>query len=366
MPPTPTEPALTGIELTTNAEYTVTDNPRPVQLEVTGIWDDGSQSRLNDYSILVNGEDRGKLLNFMSEEAGSFNLQATVEGQESAAKTIVVRPALNLETKTFTVIFHIVHDGEPVGTGYNIEASRIDYQMDLLARTFERHNRYTPNSTMPMMKFELATIDPDGNNLSEPGINRLQRPSPEASILFQDWMWDHYWDPEYYINVWVGDTQNGYSWGIYPSMSCDNDEPLAGLGCADLDTPQQLEGIALELDNLWQENWVFPHEMGHVFGLFHVFEGHECSHDVDHCADTEQYSRAVYESGADVVTREACSGRTFTSYNIMDYWRQPNGQRDLSYDQVLRIRQVIEKGNFRGQKSLAEGTPRKMERPGGG
>lgn len=364
--PEPTDPELVSISLVTDSEFTVTNNPKPIQLEVRGTWDDGSNGTLSDYNILVNDVDQGKLSSFSNEEAGAYSLKVQVGNLESAIKVLTVRDALEIETKTFTIIFHIMHDGEAVGTGYNIEASRIDYQMELLKSTFERNNRYTPNSTMPMMEFELATVDPEGNVLSEPGINRAQRPGQEASVLFQDWMWDHYWDPDYYINVWVGDTKNGYSWGIYPTLDCTGPGPIEGIGCAQLDYPKRVEGIALELDNLWEGNWVFPHEMGHVFGLFHIFSGSDCHNDVDHCADTEQYNRDAYESGNDLVTRESCTGQTFTSYNIMDYWRQPTGQRDLSYDQVLRMRKVVDFGNFRGQRSLSEGTPRIMQKPTGG
>ena len=364
-PPSPPETELISIQLTLDSQFTVTDNPMPAGLSVKGVWSDGREEVLTDYSIFVNGEDQGKLLTFSSAESGTYRIKAMAHDIESSISELTVREALELEPQKFIVIFHIVHDGEPIGEGYNIEASRIDYQMELLGKTFERHNRLTPNSTRPMMEFELATKGPQGNVLTEPGINRVQRPGPEASILFEDWMWDHYWDPDYYINVWVGDTKNGYSWGIYPHMPCSEAGWLAGLGCAELDYPDRLEGIALELNNLYQENWVFPHEMGHMFGLFHVFAGSECNHDVDHCADTQQYSRGAYESGADLTTRESCNGATFTSFNIMDYWRQPNGQRDLTYDQVLRIREVIDHGLFRGAKSLEEGTPRVMEKPGG-
>lgn len=364
-PPSPPVAKLISVRLSLDSQFTVTDSPRPVGLTVHGVWDNGIEGALADYHISINGEDQGKLLTFKSSEPGTYQIQAKAQGIESSISVVRVRESLVLEPKSFKVIFHIVHDGEPLGEGYNIESSRIDYQMNLLEKTFERHNRLTPNSARPMMDFELVTHDPHGQVLPERGINRVQRPSKEASILFEDWMWYHYWDPDYYINVWVGDTKNGYSWGIYPHMPCKATGWLEGLGCAELDYPDRLEGIALELNNLYQENWVFPHEMGHMFGLFHIFAGNECGHDVDHCADTQQYSRGAYEGGADLETRESCTGETFTSYNIMDYWRQPNGQRDLTYDQVLRIREVIDHGLFRGTRSLEDGSPRQMVKPAG-
>lgn len=364
-PPQPTDPEVTAIHLELSSAYSVTSGARPVELTVTGDLDNGNSRSISDYVILVDEQDQGRLLNFSSDEAGVYRLKASYKGLESQEVTVEVRPALELEMKTFQVIFHIVHDGEAVGEGYNISADRIDYQMSLLEKTFEQSNAVTANSAMPQIDFQLATIDPQGNHLTEPGINRFQRPSTNASVLFEEWMWEHYWDPDYYINVWVGDTKNGYSWGIYPNFDCADDINLEGLGCAEENFPGRLEGIALELDNLYNENWVFPHEMGHVFGLFHIFEGGECSRDVDFCPDTQQYSRTDYENGADHATRIACDGTEFVSYNVMDYWRQPNGTRDLSYDQVKRIRTVVDHGKWRAGKLLSDGQPRDMSSRGG-
>lgn len=366
-PPAPKQdPSLKSIQFTADAAFTITGHPKPVKLNIRGIYDNGANRAISDYDVLVNGESEGKLSAFSSDEEGIYQLKVVSGELESETLAIRVRPALELETKTFRIIFHIVHDGEEVGTGYNISADRIDYQMSLLEKTFERPVNVTPNSFQPMMDFELATVDPDGNVLAEPGINRLQRPNQDASVLFQDWMWDHYWDPDYYINVWVGDTKNGYSWGIYPDLDCQSPVSMEGLACSDADFPTRIEGIALELDNLWEENWVFPHEMGHVFGLFHIFSGSECDTDVDFCADTHQYDRQAYEGNQTGVERVSCDGQEFTSYNVMDYWNQPRGIRDLSYDQVVRMRTVIDHGKWRGSKSLSDGTPRDMSSRGGG
>jgi hypothetical protein len=158
----------------------------------------------------------------------------------------------------------------------------------------------------------------------------------------------------------VGDTKNGYSWGIYPEFACSSPNIPEGLGCTTETEVHRLEGIALELDNLYTENWVFPHEMGHVFGLFHIFSGAECDRDVDFCEDTQQYDRTAYEVAPSQHTRTSCTGQEFVSYNVMDYWQQLNGVRDLTYDQVQRIRSVVDNGLWRGSKNLSEGSPRDM------
>lgn len=358
--PQPEQPVAASLELSISEGYTVAGHAKPLLLSLKALDNEGNELFNPSYTILVNGEEKGRLSTFRSETSGSFELKAVVGTVESNVVLVQVREQQVYQPKTYRIIFHIVHDGEPLGTGYNIPQDRIAYQMELLEKVFEQSSNLTPNSALPNIDFELASIDPEGNMLAEPGINRLQRPDQSASVLFEDWMWGHYWDPDYYINVWVGDTKNGYSWGIYPEFACSEPTLPQGLGCTSATDVHRLEGIALELDNLYDENWVFPHEMGHVFGLFHIFSGSECSTDVDFCEDTRQYNRVAYENTPTAHVRTSCTGDEFISYNVMDYWQQLNGARDLTYDQVQRIRAVVDHGLWRGGKSLSEGTPRDM------
>lgn len=358
--PQPEQPVAASLELIISEKYTVAGHAKPLLLSLKAMDTNGNELINPSYSVLVNGEDKGRLSTFKSPIPGRFELQAVVGAVESNVVYAEVREQQVYQSKKIRVIFHIVHDGEPLGTGYNISQDRIAYQMGLLEKVFEQSSNLTPNSSLPNIDFELAGIDPEGNELSEPGINRLQRPDQSASVLFEDWMWNHYWDPDYYINVWVGDTKNGYSWGIYPEFSCAEPTAPEGLSCTTAMDVHRLEGIALELNNLYDENWVFPHEMGHVFGLFHIFSGSECSTDVDFCKDTRQYDRVAYESTSTAHIRTSCTGDEFISYNVMDYWQQLNGARDLTYDQVQRIRAVVDNGLWRAGKSLSEGTPRDM------
>ncbi len=359
--PVPDLSKVARLELSVDMPLGVTNSSEGIELVISGYNSSGVQLRNFNYALLADEESKGKLQQFKSEEAGLFSLKIKSGDIVSNTVEVTMRPGLELTQRTYQIVFHIVHDGESVGEGLNLSAERIAYQMQLLRSVFETENPVTPNSYLPKINFELATTDPEGNTMTEPGINRFQRPNQDASILFQDWMWAHYWDPDYYINVWVGDTKSGSSWGIYPKVTCQMDLIPDGIFCSDDENPDELTGIALEIDNLWEGNWVFPHEMGHVFGLFHIFPDHGgCQVDADFCDDTHQYDRSVYESGTTDSNRTSCEGTPFVSYNVMDYWNQPNGVRDLSYDQVKRIRTIVDFGRWRGSKSLNNGTPRNM------
>lgn len=351
-------PDLSYFTFSTPHTHSVEGYSRKIPLNVKAFDEDSLLIPNLDYDIFINGENQGKLTSFSSELAGEYLMYASYDGIVSDTLRIKVRPEKEFPSKEFQIIFHIVHDGEPVGTNLNIPSEIIDREMEKVEYVFSNPEiSLTPNSSFPNMSFILATEDPNGNSLAEPGINRVQRPSEEHSILFEDWMWDIYWDPDYYINVWVGETKNEYSYGVYPRVNCETE--MEGISCSDATTPRHLEGVALNASNLSEHNWVLPHEIGHVFGLFHIFN-YECGDDPDFVTDTNFYSRSEYENGPVTVTRIDCSGAVFTSYNIMDYWSQPIAGRDLSYDQRERVRTIVELGRFRGQKDLSDGIPRDM------
>ena len=355
----PKDPTVAFVEISAQNMYGVANDINVINFDIK-IYDSKNSIIKSTYDLLVNGTPYSSTNKFKTSSPGIYQIQVKSGEILSNVLEVEMREAVEFKIETRFIIFHIVHDGEEIGEGYNISSERIDYQMNLLNKTFEQNNHLTPNSYLSNIKFKLATIDPEGNNLQEAGINRVQRPNVNSKILFEEWMWKHYWDPDFYINVWIGDTGNGYSWGIYPSTQC-GEETIEGIDCTDNEEPDhRIEGIALELDNLYNENWVFPHEMGHLFGLFHIFSGDICNADVDFCPDTLQYNRTLYESNNTNNKRISCNNKNFISYNIMDYWNQPNGLRDLTYDQIKRIRFIVNHGKWRGAKTFADGTPRNM------
>ena len=78
------------------------------------------------------------------------------------------------------VVVHVIHKGEPVGTGVNISDEQILSQIDVLNKDFRRENldaNLTPSIFQPFaaamsIEFILARQDPDG--LFSDGIVRKQ------------------------------------------------------------------------------------------------------------------------------------------------------------------------------------------------
>ena len=111
------------------------------------------------------------------------------------------------------VVVHVIHEGEPVGTGRNLSAARIRAQLEVLNEDFSALNaRYfnTPSQWMglagtPNIQFCLATEDPDGNPTDGIDRNNLQvtGPSWTNNNINSFIKPDTNWDPTRYFNIYV-------------------------------------------------------------------------------------------------------------------------------------------------------------------
>ncbi|MCB0503137.1 MAG: hypothetical protein KDD32_10660, partial [Bacteroidetes bacterium] len=90
-------------------------------------------------------------------------------------------PSQRLAAVTIPYIVHVVHGGQAIGTGPNITAAQVYAQIQQINDDFRRENSdagNTPADFLPVaaawdVEFVPAVVDPDGNILAEPGINRV-------------------------------------------------------------------------------------------------------------------------------------------------------------------------------------------------
>lgn len=211
------------------------------------------------------------------------------------------------------LIFHVIHNGEPLGQGANITAEQIFSQIEVLNEDFRRKNA-DASRTLPIFRsvaadagieFYPAATDPDGNLLPEPGIRRVRFQLPDDGLLSIGLIDTvikpaTIWDPTRYLNVWVVDNI-GYSvlgYAQYPELS-----ELGGLTVV-LAFPES-DGVVVRYNRLGsviKAPWALPlreqpiprrydrgrtltHEIGHFLGLLHPFQN-SCDENNDYCDDT--------------------------------------------------------------------------------
>ena len=129
---------------------------------------------------------------------------------------------------TIPIIFHVIHNG---GSD-NISATYINAQIDQLNYDFRRvagTSGYNTDSRGADTEIEFcaAVVDPQGNTLAEPGINRVNRSSAgfSAPPYSQNYVENTikgatYWDPNSYCNVWVCNLSGGLlGYAQFPNQS---------------------------------------------------------------------------------------------------------------------------------------------------
>lgn len=283
-------------------------------------------------------------------------------------------PEINTETFHYElpVIFHVLYKDKNNSNQY--------VSKERLAEVLAAVNKLYEKADMNL-EFTLATKDPNGNTLAEPGVERIPW-TGEYPIDCDNFMTDNkrtytnlLWDPNLYINVMVynfkteansGTITLGISHLPYTTSTSQLDGLTSSSSLLKLENLQY--AYCLSINSLFTDikyqstsssystvdvTVTLAHELGHYLGLFHAFSEdsktglllNECK-DTDYCKDTPSYNKVryddLYDSDAsffDLVKRESCDSGEFVSHNVMDY--------SISYsdlftpDQRTRIRNVL-------------------------
>ena len=234
-----------------------------------------------------------------------------------AGVTPAAAGARNANVDTVDVVFHLVHLGQPIGTGANISDEQVasallSLNRDFLAWPIHDSIAIAPNGVNSEIYFRLACAAPDGSTTN--GINRIN------AADFTDYAIDGFnfktnnagnyqaladlshWPQTRYLNIWVthkiqtfmntlvggggfgpgsGVYQQGYG-GVYMTHRY--------VGC-DVDGTQGF-------DILNPYGRLISHETGHFFGLLHTFQGAsctetDCQNQGDRVCDTEPHTNSV-------------------------------------------------------------------------
>ena len=263
-------------------------------------------------------------------------------------------PVLNY---TLPVIFHVITNGETIGTGNNITRARIEAQLLQLNKDYANlsGSPYSVSANAGI-QFALASKDPNGATLSEPGIERIDRNAKSWTAQpFTTGYIDStikpgsFWDANRYINIWLVDMSSDGILGFatFPSTSTltglDNSETNATAGLA-ID-PTTVGSIFSSTScgsstNPYTLGKTMSHEMGHFLGLRHIWGDQDpapCA--TDYCDDTPLHYDANYGKPQHPKAN-SCGSADEMFENYMDY-TDDDIVNTFTADQVDRMQTVL-------------------------
>jgi hypothetical protein len=297
-------------------------NPRSIFFLITAFFScvvGMAQDKCATVEVLQKRRDRSLL--FESDDAF----------EEWIAKVKTKSHANRVGGYTVPVVVHIIHRGESIGTGTNLSLLQIQSQIEVLNHDFNRTNSdalQTPSEFQSVagqieIEFVLARQDPEGN--ASDGVVRVKGSKSTWSINDEKQLKaTSYWPAEDYLNIWVADLSSSIlGYAQFPVSD------LVGLESA-VDN-RLTDGIVIDYTVFGSEDFgsfnlnadfrkgrTTTHEVGHFFGLRHIWGDDEgsCSGNDDYVSDTPNQGNNT--TGCPVHPRVSCSLHSMFQ-NYMDY-----------------------------------------------
>ena len=217
------------------------------------------------------------------------------------------------------IVFHIVHNGDALGSGENIPEALIMAQLAQLNDDFRRTNSDTTDTPTEFkaiaadteIEFCLATVDPQGNATTGIIRHSLSRASWSENQIDGELLPSTIWDRDIYLNFWsVRFSENGLlGFAQFPGGPANTDGVVCtytSLGSVAFPNP---DGGSFAMGRTG------THEVGHWLNLFHIWGDGNCSAD-DLVADTP--NQESDSNGCPSHPRSSC-GSNDMFMNYMDY-----------------------------------------------
>lgn len=258
---------------------------------------------VSNYCATQEYEEQLRLKDTKRASAQEFEQWLAPKITEAKAKRLQKDGQGTNEVVTIPVVFHVIHNGKAVGVDENLSEEQLLSQIRVLNDDFRRaadtpgFNDHADGSDMEI-EFGLAKRTPNG--LPSTGIVRYNIGDDNG------WLQEEVeliktqtqWDPSKYLNIWIFDEINiagGYLAGYAQFPTESGLDGLAGqtetantdgvaLGAKYVGSQVYYpEGIYDEAKNMGR---TASHEIGHFFGLRHIWGDTNSCTGTDYCDDT--------------------------------------------------------------------------------
>lgn len=261
-------------------------------------------------SLHTSAQDRCGTLQYSKELYGDYQLRKSRFEEWITLKRQLRRNAPSSRQQAapyrIPVVVHIIHNGEPIGTGANIPEAQVLSQLRVLNEDFNRQNADRVNTPAIFesvagsvdVEFVLAKRDPDG--LATTGIVRVD--GNRSSWTMNDnyaLKSLSYWPAEEYMNIWVCNlTDNHAGFAQFPVSTLP--------GMENSSTNRLTDGVVIwhrafgseddgsfSLDGIFDKGRTATHEIGHFLGLNHIWGDDDGCNGSDYVADTPNQGSAT-------------------------------------------------------------------------
>ena len=275
---------------------------------------------------------------------------------------------------TIPVVVHVIHSGQAVGSGFNISQAQVIDQINILNADYAGTG-FNSGSVPAIfagikancqLSFCLATKNPTGGVLAEPGIDRINSTtqggwgSSNYSTTFVDATIKPItiWDPTRYMNMWVLDLGSGLlGYATFPTGT--GISGITGNGTATTDGVVMLNSAFGSIGSAtgapYNKGRTTTHEVGHWLGLRHIWGDGTCA--TDYCNDTPPAQQSNFSCPTHPFKVGICSGNTTGEMfqNFMDY-TDDACMYMFTIDQRTRLQTAMNTGTFRSQLSTSANT----------
>ncbi len=259
---------------------------------------------------------------------------------------------------TIPVVFHIVHNGDPLGTGENLSDAQVLAQLDQLNQDFRKLN--ADAAQVPAIfqglhadtevQFCLAQRKPDGTATN--GINRIQRTTSSWSMnsIESSLKPSTIWNRNEYLNVWSvrfgGSSAGLLGYAQFPGGAASTDGVVVVYSSVgSVASPNPAGGS-------YARGRTLTHEVGHWLNLRHIWGDATCGNDF--VSDTPVHNTS--NSGCPTYPHySTCSGSPIEmTMNYMDYTNDVCMNMFTS-GQKTRMQSVLAPGGARASLASSQG-----------